>query len=65
MGWRGHTEVGADRTLHTWPEYEDGHYTEQGQPMCWCRPNLIEYANGNVQVVHRDHLDRLGLDSSA
>lgn len=60
MGWRTHTDIGNDGTVHTWPESESDHETE-GLP-CWCIPKLIEHANGAVQVIHRDELDRLVAD---
>lgn len=60
MGWRTHTYIGKDGTVHTWPESDADHQTEG--PPCWCRPHLIEHESGVVQVIHRDELDRLVVD---
>lgn len=60
MGWHTHEQIGEDNTVHTWPGDDDPHMTEPGDPWCWCNPKVIEYDNGNVQVIHRDALDRLG-----
>lgn len=62
MPWRNHTEINEDNTVHVWPENDlPDHLTEPGDPPCWCEPELTEYDNGNVQVLHRDLLDRLRL----
>lgn len=63
MGWRTHTELGPDRTVHTWPEDDvQEHLTEPDcKTFCWCDPEVLVFDNGNLQVVHRDALDRLEL----
>jgi hypothetical protein len=58
MGWRSQEEIGPDRTIHIWPEYEEGHVVD-GSAACPCRPDPEFYENGNIMVVHRDELDRL------
>lgn len=59
MGWRYHLQVLPDNTVHTWPEDDDAHLVDPGDKLCWCKPQLIEYDNGNIHVIHRDALDRL------
>lgn len=59
MAWRHHTEIGADRTVHVWPEDDLPHMVEPGDGQCWCEPEMEETEQGTVLVSHRDMLDRM------
>lgn len=61
MGWLYHTQIGPDRTLHSWPQ-DDSITHVTGGGTCPCLPELEDVDGLAVLVKHRDALDRLGLD---
>ncbi len=49
-GWRVHDDVGADRTVHVWPESDAIAHDLTGR--CICGPAVEEQPSGNVLVTH-------------
>lgn len=50
MSWRCHEAVGADGTVHVWPE--DDEYEHDLDGICLCGPSVEEYSNGAKLVTH-------------